>query len=419
VAALTAHRFYQRRFFTILAAAFALRVAWALAVPILPVSDSVVYDQLAWNIAAHGAYAWNNGELTAYWPVGTAFIYSLVYRLFGHEVAPIAALNVILGTVSVGLVMVLARRWMSRATALAAGAIYALWPSQIEFTSVLASELLFNFMLLLALWSTFTPTVRSWALKGVLAGLFLAGAAYIRPTALPLVLLLAASLIWSRQADWRAVVRFSFAALLAMSVCLAPWALRNLTQLGAPVIVSTNGPANLWMGNNPQSNGSYMPLPGDVSGMNEVDRSKLLGARAKSFIVEHPGRAAALFLRKLVITHDRETIGISWNESSLRPALGDRGLVIAKAASTAYWWLALALGLAGVFLVLARQRWRGLLQPSLLAWGYFALVHAATVGADRYHFASIPFIAMLAGSAALRLCRVETVDKPTENPKTL
>jgi hypothetical protein len=34
-----------------------------------------------------------------------------------------------------------------------------------------------------------------------------------------------------------------------------------------------------------------------------------------------------------------------------------------------------------------------------MAWGYFAFVHAVTVGADRYHFPSIPFIAMLAGYA--------------------
>jgi len=39
-----------------------------------------------------------------------------------------------------------------------------------------------------------------------------------------------------------------------------------------------------------------------------------------------------------------------------------------------------------------------------MAWGYFAFVHAVTVGADRYHFPSIPFIAMLAG-CALTLAR--------------
>jgi hypothetical protein len=69
--------------------------------------------------------------------------------------------------------------------------------------------------------------------------------------------------------------------------------------------------------------------------------------------------------------------------------------------------------------VLVRERWRGLIHPALLAWAYFAFVHAATVGADRYHFPSIPFIAILAGIAIARFARVESVDKPALNPKTL
>ena len=408
-----------RVWFWIIAAGFALRLVWAIAVPIQPLSDSYVYDQFARSLATRGSYAWPNGDPTAYWPVGTAFAYSVPYRLLGQHYAPLAALNVIAGTLSLALIMVLARRWTSPAAAHAAGAIYALWPSQIEFASVLASELLFNLLLLISLWAAFASPFRSWAARGVLAGLFLAGSAYVRPTALPLVLLLAAALWWSRRTDWRQMAVFSGAALLAMALCIAPWTLRNDRVLGAPVLISTNGPPNMWMGNNPVATGGYMPLPDEVSGMGEVERSKLLGSRAKAFILEHPGRAVTLFLRKLVITHDRETIGVVWNEDSLRAALGDRGVTAAKLVSTAYWLLALLLGAAGAVIVLVRERWRGLLHPALLAWGYFAFVHAATVGADRYHFPSIPFIAILAGLAVARFAHVESVDKPALNPKTL
>ena len=87
--------------------------------------------------------------------------------------------------------------------------------------------------------------------------------------------------------------------------------------------------------------------------------------------------------------------------------------------STAYWLLVLMLAGAGAAIVLVRERWRGLIHPALLAWAYFAFVHAATVGADRYHFPSIPFIAILAGTAIARFGRVESVDKPALNPKTL
>jgi hypothetical protein len=342
-------------------------------------SDSLVYDQFAWKIASTGAYAWDNGNLTAYWPVGTPFIYSLPYKLFGHQFVSVATLNLFVGTATLALIMLVAHRWMSRPAALAAGIIYAFWPSQIEFTSILASELLFNFLLLLALWATFAAPLRSYTLKGLAAGAFLAAAAYVRPTALLLPLLLAAGTIWSRKADMRGTLTLTAAAFLAMAICIAPWALRNERVLGAPVLISTNGPTNLWMGNNPAATGAYMPLPSEVDGLSEVDRSRVLGARAESFILENPGRAATLFVRKLLITHDRETIGISWNETSLAPMLGIRGLIIAKALSTAYWWLALFLGLAGAVIVIARERWLGLIHPALFAWVYFAFVHAVTV----------------------------------------
>jgi len=58
----------------------------------------------------------------------------------------------------------------------------------------------------------------------------------------------------------------------------------------------------------------------------------------------------------------------------------------------------------GGFSLIAKTGWRALYCPALMAWGYFAFVHAVTVGADRYHFPSIPFIAMLAG-CALTLAR--------------
>ena len=149
----------------IFAVGFVLRLAWVLAVPVHPVSDSAAYDQLAWNLASHGAYAWDNGDITAYWPVGTAFTYSLLFRLFGHNYTPVAAFNVLIGTLSIVLTVALARRWFSDKAALITGSLLdAVWPSQIEFCSVLASELLFNFALLLALW------------VGCVAGISLVGA---------------------------------------------------------------------------------------------------------------------------------------------------------------------------------------------------------------------------------------------------
>ena len=57
---------------------------------------------------------------------------------------------------------------------------------------------------------------------------------------------------------------------------------------------------------------------------------------------------------------------------------------------------------------------RGLLGCTPLAlWIYFALVHAVTVGQDRYHLPSVPYVAALAGVALARLSRGRDAELPT------
>jgi 4-amino-4-deoxy-L-arabinose transferase-like glycosyltransferase len=388
----------RRLWIAIIVAGFALRAAWALLVPMHPISDSSAYDELAWNLASKGVYAWNTGEFTAYWPVGTSFFYSLPFRLFGHDYAPVAALNVLLGTGTLVLIMVLAQAWLSRGAALAAGALFAFWPMQIEFTSIMASELIFNLLMLLALWTALEARFKSMLVRALIVGIILAAATYVRVQALLFLFVIPVALIWRHGARWRELAIFVGAAGLTMAVCIAPWTIRNMHVLGAPVLISDNGGAATWAGNNPQSTGECCaPLPNDVLHMTEVERNRVLSARTKAWIRNNPDQFSVLFVRKLILTHNRETMGVVWNEQSLSRYLSPAGIVAAKAISTLYWLGALALAIAGAVLILRRERWRGLIHPAIMLWAYFAFVHAVTQASDRYHLPSVPFIAILAG----------------------
>jgi 4-amino-4-deoxy-L-arabinose transferase-like glycosyltransferase len=61
-------------------------------------------------------------------------------------------LQILLGTATVWLVIVLARLWLPDGGSLVAGLITASWPHLVTFTGVLLSETLFAFLLVLALW---------------------------------------------------------------------------------------------------------------------------------------------------------------------------------------------------------------------------------------------------------------------------
>jgi 4-amino-4-deoxy-L-arabinose transferase-like glycosyltransferase len=358
-----------------------LRAAWALAVPVVPASDSKVYDLLARNLAAGEGYCWEPGQPTAYWPVGPSFIYSLFYRAFGFQYFPIVLFNLALGVGTVDLVMRLARRWFGPSVSYAAGLMVAFWPSQIEFTTALASEQPFVFLMLAGLLAFPGDGHRPWW-RPILSGIFLAGASFMRPTALVFPVLLALSdLVRNRRP--LASVRDGAIAMLAMAACIAPWTVRNWHVFGEFVPISTNGGPNTWMGNNPQTDGLFMKLPAYVDPLSEVERDRLLAAEASAYIRQYPIR----FVGRTLL-------------------------------SNLYWWVALLLGLAGAVQLVSRLGLlHGLFHPTILIWAYFSLTHAITVVQDRYHFPIIPVIAALASYFLTSILAAKgTRDRPDCSP---
>ncbi len=393
----------SRRYYRwILVAAFVLRLIWAIAVPVEPVSDSNAYDTFAKNLANCQNYGWDCDNPTAYWPVGTSFIYALLYRTFGHHYAPIVGLNLLLGLATIWLSMYLAERWFNRRVAVITGVLLALWVSQIQFVTVLASEPIFTFLIVaaLALWEA--KGIRFF-LKAVLLGVVLAAASYVRPTALLAPVLL----MFLRYMKTKEILRSLASAVImltVMALLIAPWTLRNAQAFGRAVTISTNGGANLWMGNNPASSGGYMDLPPETKGMNEAERDRYLKDLAIAHIKERPDLFAIRTVKRVVDTYSRESIGVAWNETGLSRRYGNWILLPLKILNQLYWLPVLGLSLIGVFLCIQLNGWLAAMSnPSILFWGYFTAVNAVIVAQDRYHFPSIPMIGMLAAAALIYL----------------
>jgi len=375
-------------------AALLLRVIWAIAIPVAPVSDSHAYDVFAQNIASGEGFCWKPGEYTAYWAVGTSAIYALLYSVFGHSYLPIVILNVLVGMAALVLAMSLARRWLGEIPAVLTGWILALWPLLIEYTTVLASELLFNLCVLAALWLASMPR---WKLvpRAVATGVALAAASYIRPVAL-----LIAPLAYLREAIiqkrlLKAIIACGITSLLMVALIL-PWSLRNLHVFNHFVLVSTNAGANFWMGNNPQTTGGYMELP-KLDIKNEAELDHELNRQAWEYIRQDPKAFVFRSIRKAVVLYDRESIGVSWNEQGIEQRYGHSLLLPLKLWSSGYWYLVLASAVMGTLFLLRYRYWLDVVTlPPLVLWLYFTAIHGITVTGDRYHIPTIPFLAMLA-----------------------
>ncbi len=405
---------WRQSFTRILLLALFARTAWALLVPVIPVSDSNAYDTFARNLAGGFGYCWEPGSFTAYWPVGTPFVYAMFYAVFGHTYIPIVVFNIILGLTTVLFSMLLAERWFNKTVAIITGLLLALWPSQIEFTTVLASELLFVALIVITLWVWSSPGIGFWA-KAVLLGVLLAAATYVRPIALLIPPLLAV-LTMAKEKRLGRPLAAGPVELLVIGALILPWTIRNVRVFGSFVLTTTSGGVNLWMGNNPDSGGGYMPYPEYLSReMNEAQIDEHLGAIAKSYIRQYPGRFIARTLVKLIQLHDRETIGVHWNASGLTQRFSTRALLPLKIVSNGFWLLALAFSLIGIIvLFLSRGFLATIIHPLVVLWAYFASLHAVIVVGDRYHFPSIPMIAMLA-AFAIAAC-VHYARRPEPDP---
>ena len=315
--------------------------------------------------------------------------------MFGHTYFPIIVFNLLLSGVIIGVSMHLARTWFNSRIAMITGILLAFWPSQIQFTTVLASELIFTALVLVAMAIWLNEQI-DLQLRTVLVGSVLAAAAYVRPTALliPLLLLL---FRWIYKRKIFKTLKATLIIFVLMAVLIAPWSVRNTRVFGEFVTISTNAGANLWMGNNPDSKGGYMPLPLEVKGMNEAKRNNYLKSVAKAYIKEKP----LLFLKRcftrLVDTHSRESIGVAWNEEGLKTRYGEWILLPIKLINQFYWMIVLGLALIGIILLGKKYGWITMIShPTIVLWGYYAAVHAVIVAQDRYHFPSIPMIAILA-----------------------
>lgn len=391
----------SRFYFAILLLALVLRVAWALAVPVQPVSDGHAYDVFAQNLVSGSGFGWLPGQPTAYWAPGASFVYAVLFILFGHTYVPIVILNIALGVFVVGAAMQLAEWWFNRRVSLVTGLVLGLWPNLIEFTTLLATELLFCALLLAALLA-WTHPAYGWRRRAVGAGVLLAGACYVRPIALALPVVFLA-LEWLRargQPEARAGRRSLAAAALlgiVLVVGIAPWSVRNTFSFGRFVLTSTNGGLALWFGNNAASDGeAQIPLPPSPYS-NEADQDAYLTSLVLGYVGSHPIEFGIGILKKLALTYDRESIGVVWNELGLAARWGEATLVPLKIINAAYWYLVLALALAGFLIVFRRNGWRSAAaQPPVWLWAYFALTQAVILAQDRYHIPSNPAIAMMA-----------------------
>lgn len=391
-----------RSMLKLLLLAFALRLVWALLIPVVPESDGHAYDRFARTLVEHGVFGWTKDDPFAFWPPGTSMLYAAVYWVAGFDYRYIVAVNLVLALALVALTVRLASRFYGPAVGFWSGAVVAVWPTMVMLTTLLVSEQLFLVLVLWAIDCWTRPTshpVRS----AVAAGLLLGAATLVRPIAMLLPLVLAGGL-WLQAGFDRGTflqqLRMGVVASVAMACLIAPWTLRNYHLYDAFIPVSTNGGVTLWMGNAPGSDGYMIDLPPEVLGLSDYETEKILGARAREYIAADPLGFVLRTAKKLVLLYNNESIGALWNTGGIESRFGEGSVTGFKRFTQVTWAMIFLLALAGAWIAAKRLgAWRLLLSPMVLVGLYFSLVHAVVLTGDRYHLVAAGAVASLAGFA--------------------
>jgi len=243
-----------------------------------------------------GASFWSFPEAFNYnyWPMGYPTFLSLILRCTNGSVIPIQVIQILMGSCLALFAYAMAKP-MAHGLRFAVLATVAFSPSIWAMTRTGGYEILLSFLIcssIALVWRNYMgnegsgwwPRWGSGLFGGVLfgMGILVQGKALIL---LPVLLFLT----WKKG-------RLNALALLAGTVgAVLPWCIRNVLVLRTVSPFSTNGPINVWIGNNPDNvTGGFMEPPKLPNGGEDFVGASL------SFIISQPEAAFALFLRRAV-----------------------------------------------------------------------------------------------------------------------
>jgi 4-amino-4-deoxy-L-arabinose transferase-like glycosyltransferase len=419
-------------------AALAIRVAEVQRTAYQPINDAASYLTLASQIAHTGDYSTSAAPGTgaggtrgpsAYFPPAFPYFLAVVDLVDGHtgpgiaaapgapgfspaSVEPARISQAVLGTITVGLIGLVALEAFGPAAALAALLIGAVYPVMVELSAVLVAENLFTALMLAAIWAGLRARRSARPYRWVAgAGLLTGLATLAHVNAIVLVVPLAVA-AWRARPGWRSPVLL----LLSTAVALAPWLIRDavvmhrfirVTDESGITLVGTYNSASAHDRQVPYRWHLYFDLPGEqrltqrAHALTEPELDTRLQDQAFDYIGAHPASPLEVLYhntRRLLELEGSTAWKISASSIDLPIATARIGVVS--------FWLLCLLAVAGGFTSAVRRGPKWLwLAPGLL-WLTVALVNSET---PRFREPIDPFLVLLgacAVAAAIRALRV-------------
>jgi len=335
------------------------------------------------------------------------YLLSMLYTVVGRSLAAVRLLQCVGDSAACVFTAITTERLFGRNGGIAAGVLMALYGPSLFFDALIQKSALDVLLVaLLAFAALGRPeglSIRRSVSCGVLAGLF----ALNRENAILLIPIIL-TWCWTKGARHQAAL---LAATSGVAFILIPVALRN-AAVGQEFHLTTSqfGP-NLFIGNNEQANGTYVPLRRgrENAAFEQRDATELaeraLGRKLKSgevsaywqhraidWIRQHPERAAFLVARKALLLIN----GVEAADTEDPYTYAESSAVLQLTISLVNFTSLAPLAALGVWITWRdrRKHWLIYLWPFVYLCGmlpFFVL--------DRYRYPVVPILAILGGAA--------------------
>ena len=229
----------------IIVLAVGLRLAWIAYVDPIPtdgrMDDTLFYDHAGVSLSQAAGYTGFLGPPTAQWPPAYPFLLAGIYKAFGHNTTIPKVANALAGGLTCLLIYLIATRVFDRRVGLIGAFLFAVFPGQLYWSTLLMTEsltpaLLCLMLLLFIMWVVERRDAGPlrYATLGALFGL----AVLARGEGV--VLLLAALVVWRLAvSSWRHYAKEATVFVIGAAIIVLPWTARNAISMHAFIPVTS------------------------------------------------------------------------------------------------------------------------------------------------------------------------------------
>ena len=368
-----------------------LRLIWVITIPTLPYSDFEVYNNFAIYVAKQFPVHILSINYTER-GFGYSFVLGIIYKIFGVNLFVAKLLNVFLSVLTGILLYFIAGYLFDQYIARITTVLFSIWPAQIMYSSVLASEHLFIFLLLLGiamLIGVIKVKSDEKYLNIFLAGIVFGLAYTVRFLSLIIVATGFMALLYFQEEVFKKRIQSAFFLICGFAVvwiCVA--------SLGAVVNVPSNPTTgiqnSLLMGTNYEYMGHWNPVDNQIWETHSPEEAKKIAFETGlSRITENPIRFIKLIFEKFNIMWCDESFGIYWSTSTIDstklPSFIIQNQLIMFAVSQFYYSGVLFFGLLGCHKLRNAKLNIGM-RFLLITFLIFVLLHSFLEVQPRYHY---------------------------------